>query len=100
MSEPRDHDERSLQAVALGYQRGRDTAPRILAGGRAEIARRILERADEYGIPIERDPDLLECLAPLTIGSEIPPEAYAAVASILAFLYRLNGDGLESSPRD
>ena len=84
MREPR---ERTRRAVALGYERSRDAAPRVLAKGRGEVARRILARADEHDIPVERNPDLLECLEPLAMGAEIPQAAYAAVAEILAFLF-------------
>jgi flagellar biosynthesis protein len=91
-------DRRHLQAMALGYDRGRDHAPRVLARGGGDVARNILERADQHGIPIERDPDLLQCLAPLAVGEQIPIEAYEAVAAILAFLYRQNGP-LPSAPR-
>jgi flagellar biosynthesis protein len=77
-------------AAALGYERDRDAAPRVLAHGAGEIAATILARAAEHGIPIERDPDLLACLAPLRIGREIPVAAYVAVAQLLAFLYRRN----------
>lgn len=78
------------QAAALGYDRGADRAPRVLAKGGGAVAEQILARAREHGIPIESDPDLLRCLAPLEVGDEIPIEAYQAVATILAFLYRTN----------
>ncbi|MHC5064377.1 MAG: EscU/YscU/HrcU family type III secretion system export apparatus switch protein [Planctomycetota bacterium] len=80
-----------LKAAALGYLRGVDSAPKVLARGGGTIAETILARAEEHGIPVERDPDLLECLAPLEVGESIPVEAYRAVATILAFLYRQNG---------
>jgi flagellar biosynthesis protein len=80
------------RAVALGYDRDRDRAPRVLARGSGEIAQTILERAAEHGIPVERDPDLLACLEPLQVGHEIPVAAYTAVAHILAFLYAHNRD--------
>lgn len=83
-------DDADIEVAALGYDRGRDAAPRILARGRGEIARTILERAAAHDLPIERDPDLLQCLRPLRIGDEIPVEAYTAVAHILAFLYAQN----------
>ncbi len=79
-----------VEAAALGYDRGQDAAPRVLAKGRGEIAENILARADAHAIPVERDPDLLQCLAPLQVGDNIPVEAYAAVAQVLAFLYREN----------
>ena len=74
----------------MGYRRGFDAAPRVLAQGAGAVAEAILERAEEHGVPIERDPDLLQCLAPLQVGDAIPIEAYAAVAQVLAFLYRHN----------
>jgi len=78
--------------AAIGYDRGADRAPRVLARGRGELAARILEAAEEHGIPIERDPDLLACLGSLEIGEDIPVAAYQAVAEILAFLYAKNRD--------
>jgi flagellar biosynthesis protein len=82
--------KQSLQAAALGYDRATDRAPRVLAAGGGDVAERILELAREHGVPIERDPDLLQCLQPLRVGAEIPVTAYVAVAQILAFLYRRN----------
>lgn len=78
------------QAVALGYDRGADRAPRVLARGGGDVADRIVAAAQEHGIPIERDPDLLQCLKPLSCGEEIPVAAFEAVAGILAFLYAKN----------
>ncbi len=87
-----DSKRESRQAAALGYSRDRDGAPRVLAKGGGDVAETILQHAREHGIPIERDPDLLQCLAPLRVGDEIPVEAYVAVAQILAFIYKVNGD--------
>lgn len=80
-----------LRAMALGYDRGADQAPRVLAKGGGDVARSILDAADRHGVPVERDPDLLQCVGPLAIGREIPVAAYEAVARILAFLYAQNG---------
>ena len=83
--------EGRLEAAALGYDRGFDAAPRVLARGRGEVADRLLEQARKHGVPVEKDPDLLECLRSLEVGAEIPVAAYQAVAEILALLYRING---------
>lgn len=83
-------DRRKVQAAALGYDKGVDSAPRVLAKGGGKIAENILARAAEHGIPVEKDPDLLQCLGPLHVGDEIPVEAWQAVAEILAFLYAKN----------
>ncbi len=88
----REHGRKPTQAAALGYDRGEDNAPRVLAKGGGDVAANIIAKADEHGIPIERDPDLLQCLAPLQVGAEIPVAAYRAVAEILAFLYGKNRD--------
>jgi len=90
MSEPSD-PAKKLKAAALGYLRGVDQAPKVIAKGGGTVAETIIARAEEYGVPIERNPDLLECLAPLDVGESIPVEAYRAVATILSFLYRQNG---------
>ncbi len=76
--------------MALGYDRGGDAAPRVLAKGGGDVAQNILDLASQHSIPIERDPDLLQCLQPLANGAEIPIAAYEAVARILAFLYQKN----------
>ena len=74
------------KAVALQYDRERAPAPRVVASGQGEVAARILETAREAGLPIREDPDLLEVLARVPVGTEIPPELYQAVAEILAFV--------------
>lgn len=84
----REKQPQVKRVAALGYERaGANRAPRVLARGGGDVAAAILAQAEEHGIPIERDPDLLQCLAPLQVGEEIPVEAYLAVARILSFLY-------------
>jgi len=77
-------------AVALQYDQDRDDAPKVAATGRGDTAERILTEAKKHDIPIREDPDLLEVLAQIPQGGEIPPELYQAVAEILAFVYRVN----------
>ncbi|TDJ72018.1 MAG: flagellar biosynthesis protein FlhB [Planctomycetota bacterium] len=79
------------QAIGLRYDAS-ESAPRVLAKGSGRIAERILEVAREAGVPIQEDPDLVEMLAASEVGDEIPVEVYGAVASLLVFLYRLNGE--------
>ena len=84
-------------AVALGYERGGDDLPRVLAKGRGAVADQIIAVAEEHGIAIHRDEDLVEVLDRLEIDAPIPVAAFAAVAEILAHLYRLNDDMAKSS---
>ncbi|MGM0646330.1 MAG: EscU/YscU/HrcU family type III secretion system export apparatus switch protein [Thermodesulfobacteriota bacterium] len=80
-------------AVALKYERGKDDAPKVVASGRGQIADRIQAAAAAADVPLRQDPDLLEVLAQVPVGDEIPEDLYQAVAEILAFVYRLNGEG-------
>lgn len=79
-------------AVALGYDRHGGDLPRVLAKGRGAIAAQIVAIAEEHGVAIHRDEDLVEVLDKLEINAPIPVAAFAAVAEILAHLYRLNDD--------
>ncbi len=78
------------KAVALRYDPKQDPAPRVVAKGQGQIAEKILQIAREHGVHIHEDPDLVELLAALDLGQLIPEELYAALAEILAFIYRLN----------
>ena len=79
-----------LRAVALRYDAGQDGAPHLVAKGDRLLAERIIELAQEHGIHIYEDPDLVALLAKLDIDTEIPEELFQAVAEVLAFVYRLN----------
>ena len=86
-----DREKKPL-AVALRYQADALAAPQVTAKGRGDVARRILDLADRHGIPVRRDGDLLQLLSLCDVGEEIPEDLYQAVAEILAYLYRLNGE--------
>jgi flagellar biosynthesis protein len=77
-------------AVALGYDPERDAAPRVIAKGRGAIAAQIVALAREHGVATRRDQDLAALLGALQIDCPIPVAAFAAVAEILAHLYRAN----------
>jgi flagellar biosynthesis protein len=77
------------RAVALRYDGRR--APTVLATGAGELARQILAVAQRHNIPLHEDPALLQALAHLELGEEIPAPLYRAVAQVLAFCYFLNG---------
>ena len=77
-------------AVALKYIQEQDTAPRVIAGGRGSVAEQILQIAFANGVKVREDSDLAELLSAIELDSEIPLEAFAAVAEILAYVYRAN----------
>lgn len=82
--------DRQKLAVALKYERDKHSAPVIAAKGKGYMAQAIIELAEKYGIEIRRDVDLAHMLEKLDIDTPIPLEAYAAVAEILAYVYRAN----------
>jgi flagellar biosynthesis protein FlhB len=76
-------------AVALRYD-GSHPAPEVVAKGQDLIAAQIRRVAEENEVPIIPDPPLARALHGSTeIGQVIPEELYAAVAQVLAFVYRL-----------
>ncbi len=79
----------SKSAAALRYESG-DDAPRVVASGHGHIAEKIISLAKEHGLKIHEDPDLVQILAELDLGSIIPPEIYQVVAEVLAYVYRAN----------
>lgn len=78
-----------LQAVALEY--GLNPAPRVVARGEGELAREILRRAQEQGVWVAQDPQLVALLSRVELEQEIPAELYTAVAVILSWVYWLRG---------
>lgn len=83
--------EKSIdKAVALRYDKGHG-APQVVASGKGTLAEKIVEAAREAGVHVMEDPDLLELLAKVPVGDEIPEQLYQAVAEVLAFVYQVNG---------
>ncbi|KAA0597324.1 flagellar protein FhlB [Azospirillum lipoferum] len=85
-------------AVALKYALGTETLPRIVATGKGTVAEQILELAFANGVKVREDADLVEILSAIEVDSDIPVEAIAAVAEVLAHVYRANGT-LPPEPR-
>ena len=79
--------DKKEKAAALVYDQ--TGAPRIVAKGVGEIARKMIEVAEAEGIPIQKNEVLVEALMQVELTKEIPPQLYRAVAEILAFIYRL-----------
>ena len=77
-------------AVALKHDSENGGIPTVTASGYGHLAEKILELAFAAGVKVRQDADLAEILAALDMDSEIPPEAFAAVAEILSYVYELN----------
>jgi flagellar biosynthetic protein FlhB len=81
-------------AVALSYQVGGKGAPRVVAKGAGELARRIRAVARESGVPVVENLAVARFLyRNVDVGAEIPGQLYQAVAQILAYVYRTQKAG-------
>src|SRR3954452_9996102 len=92
-------EEKPKRATALRYAEGAD-APEVVATGRGEIARRILEAAEDAAVPVRRDPALVEALGKLDVGQAIPQDLYVAVAEALVWAYRLDARASSGRPAE
>ncbi|MEP6571529.1 MAG: flagellar biosynthesis protein FlhB [Gemmatimonadota bacterium] len=82
-------------AVALKYDADVANAPVVLAMGERKLAQRIKQLAYAAGVPvIENRPLAQALLATAKVGAPIPTGLYAAVAEIIAFVYRRRGNAL------
>jgi flagellar biosynthetic protein FlhB len=78
-------------AVALRYD-GRSSAPQLVAKGQDLMAAAIRKIAEEHDVPVLSNPPLARALyREVEIGHMIPEEFFAAVAEVLAFVYRTSG---------
>jgi flagellar biosynthetic protein FlhB len=76
-------------AVALAYD-GTKLAPEVLAKGQDLVAAQIRKVAAENDVPVVSDPPLARSLhANVEVGHQVPEELFAAVAQLLAFVYRV-----------
>lgn len=78
-------------AIALGYDIEKQNAPTVVAKGQGYIAKKIVQIALDEGIEIHQDADLVQILKAVDIDSEIPLEAFGAVAEIISYIYKANG---------
>ncbi len=74
------------KAVALKYNQKSNLAPKVVAKGQGEIAKKILQKADEFEIPIFKNRALAESLLKLDVDEQIPPNLYKAVAEVFVWL--------------
>jgi flagellar biosynthetic protein FlhB len=78
-------------AIALRYDRKTMRAPKIVAKGSRLNAKRIREIAQAHQIPIIENKPLARMMFKYgKVDGEVPAQLYAAVAEILAWVYRVN----------
>jgi flagellar biosynthesis protein len=82
-------EDKEKVAVALLYDKIR--APKLIAKGRDDLARSIVDIASKSEVPVTEDQLLAETLSRLEMNQEIPESLFRSVAIVLAWVYRLQG---------
>jgi flagellar biosynthetic protein FlhB len=79
-------------AVAIKYNQEKSNAPIVVAKGVDNIALQIKKIARESNVHIVQNPPLARSLyAEVELDRPIPETLFAAVAEILAYVYKMNG---------
>ncbi|HCT92846.1 MAG TPA: type III secretion protein [Lachnospiraceae bacterium] len=81
-------DVLNKKAVALRYDENKDMAPVIVASGLGYMAERIVETANQNGVPVYEDNSLATVLTQLELGTPIPEELYQAIVDIYAYFLK------------
>jgi len=82
------NNSNSKRAVALKYDTNKNNAPVVIASGSGYIANKVVEIAEENGVPVYKDDSLSVLLSQLDVGSEIPEELFSAIVDV--YVYFLN----------
>lgn len=82
--------EKKNKAVALKYQEKTDIAPVVIASGCGNVAQKIIDIAENKGIPVFRDDSAASLMCMLEVGRPIPPELYQIVAIIYGQLMQIS----------
>lgn len=85
------------RAAALAYgeaERRVGRAPRLAAKGAGLVAEEIIERARAAGVPVHQSRELVGLLMQVDLDQHIPPALYLAVAEVLAWVHRIERQGV------
>ena len=80
------NEKKITTAAAISYDPNENDVPVLSAFGEGYVAQKIVEVAKESGVPVLPEPGLTKMLSKLSVGDEIAPEMYDAVAKVLAFV--------------
>lgn len=87
------------RAVALKYDQS-SGAPIIVASGMGYMAEKMVEVAEDNGVPIYEDNSLATMLSQLQLGQQVPPELYQAIVQIYIYFLRFDPNDPEKLGRE
>ena len=79
----------NTKAAALKYKAYEDMAPKVVAKGRGEVARKIIQKAKEFDVSLFQKEELADMLLNVEVGEEVPSKMYDAVVEVFIWLYKL-----------
>jgi flagellar biosynthesis protein len=94
-TEGSEEEEETQQPLNLQYALGLEIdqktgLPRVTTMARGQAARKMIEKAEQAGVPIERDPGLVQRMFTPVDNRVIPSKIYQVIAEILTFIYQMN----------
>lgn len=98
MSKPDSVNKAAAKAVALQYGEN-DAAPVVVASGMGYMAEKIVETAQDHGVPIYEDNSLATILTQLKLGQEIPEALYQAIVEIYVYFLKFDPHGEIAEPQ-
>lgn len=78
----------SEKAAALKYDKESGAAPKVVASGKGELAKKIIQKAEEFGVPIFANEALVNSLVDLEVDAQIPSELYQSVVEVFIWLMK------------
>lgn len=73
-------------AAVIKYDEEKGTGPTVIAHGKGQVAKQIIELAEKNNIHMQEDPMLVENLLDMDLGDNVPPQLYAVIAEILLLI--------------
>ena len=86
------------KAVALKYNAERDEAPVVIASWYGSVAEKIIDIAEQKGIPVFRDDSAASLLCMLEVGNSVPAELYEVIAAIYCQLLQVSSEIKGNTP--
>ncbi len=91
---------KTTKAAALAYNMGQDHAPKVIASGVGEVAKRIIQKAKEYDIALFSNPMLVDSLLKVELDCAIPEELYESVVQVFLWLNSVENNAQMSSEQE
>jgi len=76
------------KAIALRYDPNINNAPHVIAKGKGEIAKRIVDQGNKNDVKIHEDKALVQLLYQLDVNEQIPSKLFPIIAEVFSLVYQ------------